>query len=143
MDVGRILFLMVAFATHGAVGYSLVCGFTDVNPRIGFVLALVPDIDFLFPAALDAPFVHRGLTHTPAFTLTIVVAAYSIRRSKGVAIAVWLAIGSHLAIDSLSPAGIPWLFPFETSMSADLPVHGPIGTLLLWALAIGILVWRT
>lgn len=143
MDAGRVFFLMGAFATHGIVGYALVQAFTDVDPRIGFVLALVPDVDFFFPAAWGGPFVHRGITHTVAFALAIIAVTFLSRASRKVALASGLAVGSHLLIDSLSPMGVPLLFPLEIIVSADLPVHGPAGTIVLWMIAIGLLTWRT
>ena len=63
MEAERALFLVSAFATHAVVGYALVRGFTDADPRLGIVLGLFPDVDFWFPAAWGWPFVHRGLTH--------------------------------------------------------------------------------
>lgn len=69
VDVGRVAFLAVAFLTHGAVGYALVRAFTDVDPAVGFVLGIVPDADFLFPAAWGVPFVHWGITHTLLFVV--------------------------------------------------------------------------
>lgn len=143
MDGGRALFLALAFVTHGIVSYALVREFTDVNPRFGFALALVPDLDLLFPVAWSEPFVHRGITHTLAFVLAIVAVTYLIRLSRSVAMASGLALGSHLLIDSLSPMGVPLLFPFEPTVSGDLPVHGPAGTVVLWTVAIGLLAWRT
>ncbi|WP_254530428.1 metal-dependent hydrolase [Natrinema gelatinilyticum] len=143
METGRVLFLGGAFLTHAFVGYALVRGFTDADPRIGVVFGLLPDADFLFPAAWGWPLVHRGLTHTPLFVLTVVAGSYAISRFRETAVAVGLAIGSHVLIDSLSPKGIVWLFPFETTWSPGLPVHSPTGTILLWAVSIGILGWRT
>lgn len=143
MEGGRILFLGGAFATHAVVGYALVRGFTDADPRLGLALGLLPDADFLFPAAWGWPFVHRGLTHAPLFAAAIVAAAYAISRERTVALGVGLAIGSHLAIDSLSPAGIPWAFPLEATASPGLPVHGPVATVLLWTGAIAVLARRT
>lgn len=140
MEPERAAFLGVAFATHGIVGYALVRSFTDAPPAAGFLLALVPDVDLLFPATWGAPFVHRGLTHTPAFVLAIAAAAYAIRRDDSIVLAVGLAAGSHLAIDSLSPKGVMWLFPLEARASPGLPVHGPTITLLLWALAAAIVI---
>ncbi|MFC7009441.1 hypothetical protein [Halalkalicoccus salilacus] len=51
MAVERVLFLTIAVLTHGIVGYALVRAFTDVNPTGGFFLGILPDVDFLFPAA--------------------------------------------------------------------------------------------
>ncbi len=142
MVPGRILFLAGAFATHAVVGYALVAGFTEADPRLGIVFGLLPDADFLFPSTLGWPFVHRGLTHTPLFALAIVAGAFAATRDRTLASGVALAIGSHLAIDSLSPKGIDWLFPLETSWSPGLAVHSPAATTLLWTAAIAILVWR-
>lgn len=142
MEPGRVLFLAGAFATHAAVGYALVSGVTSVDPRVGIGFGLLPDADFLFPAALDWPFVHRGVTHAPLFALAVVAGVYAARRDRALAVAVGVATGSHLAIDSLSPAGIPWLFPLEASPSPGLAVHGPPATVLLWALSIGLLARR-
>ncbi|MFC6767350.1 metal-dependent hydrolase [Natrinema soli] len=149
MELERGLFLAGAFATHAVVGYALVRGFTDADPRIGIVFGLLPDADFLFPAGWRWPFVHRGITHTPLFALAIIVGGYAVGRrwgrgdwrGRGLAAAVGLAIGSHLAIDSLSPKGIDWLFPLRTSWSPGLAVHSPAATALLWTASIGILAW--
>ncbi|MFD1564185.1 metal-dependent hydrolase [Haloarchaeobius amylolyticus] len=145
METGRILFLTGALATHGVVGYALVAGLTDADPRLGFVFGLVPDADFLFPATWGWPLVHRGLTHTPLFALALVVGSYAVGRRRSltagrrVALAVGLALGSHLAVDSLSPKGIDPLFPLRTSWSPGLAVHSPTATVLLWAASIALL----
>ncbi|ELY85953.1 metal-dependent hydrolase [Natrinema altunense] len=147
MDIGRLLFLSVAFVTHAVVGYALVRGFTGVDQRTGAWLGLgfgfAPDADFLFPADWGWPFVHRGITHAPLFALAVVGGAYAVSRRRSVALAVALGLGSHIVIDSLSTMGVPWLFPLRLSWNAGLDVHGPIGTVLLWALSIGVLASRT
>lgn len=143
MEAARIAFLAGAFATHAFVGYALVRGFTDADPRFGIVFGLLPDADFLFPAGWGWPFVHRGITHTPLFALAVVAGCYAASRDREVAVAVALAIASHLAIDSLSPMGIEPLFPLEIGWSPGLPVHGPAATVLLWAASITLLAGRT
>ncbi|NUC74343.1 metal-dependent hydrolase [Haloterrigena sp. SYSU A558-1] len=143
MDTTRIAFLAAAFATHAVVGYALVRGATDVDPRLGVVLGLLPDADFLFPEAWGWPLVHRGLTHTPVFAAAAVAGAYALRRDRTVAIAVGLGLGSHLAIDSLSAKGIDWLFPLADTAGPGVPIHGPAATALLWATSLGVLAWRT
>lgn len=142
MDAERILFLAEAFATHAIVGYALVRGVTDVDPRIGAVFGIFPDVDFCFPAEWNWPLVHRGITHTPLFALAVVIGTYAVRRDRAVERSVGLAIGSHLVIDSLSPKGINWLFPLKGTASPDLPVHGPVATILLWSVSIAILLYR-
>ncbi len=147
MEIGRVLFLAGAFATHAFVGYALVSGLTDADPRIGLVFGLLPDADFLFPADWAWPFIHRGITHTPLFALAVVAGGYAVGRQRStpigrrVALAVGLALGSHLAIDSLSPKGIDFLFPLRTSWSPGLPVHSPTATVLLWTASLALLVW--
>lgn len=143
MTPERILFLAGAFATHALVGYALVRGFTDADPRLGVVFGLFPDADFLFPVAWEWPFVHRGLTHTPLFAALVVLGTTALLRDRTAGIAVGLAIGSHLVIDSLSPKGIDWLFPLQTSWSPGLSVHGLVATVLLWTASIGLLAWQT
>lgn len=143
MEAGRILFLAGAFATHVVVGYALVRGFTDADPRVGIVIGVLPDVDFCFPVEWGWPLVHRGITHTPMFALATVIGAYAVSQDRTVSLAVGLAIGSHLAIDSLSPMGIDWLFPLETSASLGVDVHGLAATILLWTAAIGLIALRT
>lgn len=142
MDLERVLFLIIAVLTHGTVGYALVRAFTDVTPTIGFFLGILPDVDFLFPAAWGAPFIHRGITHTALFLIAIVTVTSLWQSRKRFELASGLAVGSHLVIDSWSPMGVSWLFPFGIGVSGGLPVHGPAGTLILWMLSIGLLVWR-
>jgi len=147
METGRVLFLAGAFATHSVVGYALVSAFTDADPRIGLVFGLLPDADFLFPADWAWPFVHRGITHTPLFALAAVAVGYTVGRhwtptiGRRLALAVGLALGSHLVIDSLSPKGIDPLFPLRTSWSPGLAVHSPTATALLWTASISLLAW--
>lgn len=144
MEPERALFLTTAFATHAAVGYALVATFTEADPRLGALLGVLPDSDFLFPAALGPPFVHRGVTHAPAVVIALTVAAFAVRRRRADALAVALATGSHLAIDALSPMGIPLWFPLEFAPTSGpgLSVHGPTATVLLWS-AVGALLYRS
>ena len=107
MSVERVLFLIVAVLTHGIVGYALVQAVTDVNPIIGFILEIVPDIDFLFPAVWGAPLIHRGITHTALFIIVIVAVASLWGSPKRPELASGLAVGPHLAIDSWSPMRAP------------------------------------
>lgn len=134
MQPERAAFLVTAFATHAGVGYALVRAFTSADPRLGAALAVAPDADFLLPAAWDWPLVHRGITHAPAFAIAVVALAYAIRRRRSDAAAVALGLGSHLAIDALSPKGIPLAFPLDAAPSPGLSVHGPLATLVLWTL---------
>lgn len=138
MGVERAVFLATALATHGAVGYALVSSFTAADPRLGALFALAPDVDFLLRPEWGPLFVHRGITHTPTFALAVVASAYAVRRRRSDAAAVSLAVGSHLAIDALSPMGLPLLVADGFIPSPGLDVHGPVATLLLWALVVAL-----
>ncbi len=137
-DLGRVLFVGGALLTHAAVGYALVRALTDADPRLGLLFGVLPDGDFLFPAGLGFPFVHRGLVHTPVVLLAVVALVSALRRRE-VATAAGVALASHLLIDGLSPAGIMWLYPVTAAPSPGLPVHGPVGTAALWLLVAGTL----
>ena len=142
------MFLLVAFATHGAIGYTLVAVLTPSNPRLGALVAIMPDIDFLAPADWGALFVHRGITHTPLFVIGVVVVVYSIRRRRSDAAFTFLALVSHVVIDALSPMGLPLLLPLGRVPSPGLAIHGPFMTVLLWSLVSGLLItantnWRS
>lgn len=132
VDAGRAVYLLVAFATHAAVGYAIAVAFTDVAPVIGAAAALFPDADFLF---LDwgFPFVHRGITHTPGALAAVLLAVASLERDRETLVAVGAGYLSHLLIDSLTPKGVPWLYPAsEASFGVDLGGHAPPVTLVLW-----------
>lgn len=141
MSMDRLVFLLVAFATHGAVGYALVAVLTTADPRLGAIVAIAPDIDLLAPADWGPLFVHRGITHTPLFVLGVVAVAYSIRWRRTDATFALLALGSHLSIDALSPMGLPLLLPLGQLPSPGLAIHSPFSTVLLWTGAIGLLVF--
>ncbi|WP_247730113.1 metal-dependent hydrolase [Halovivax limisalsi] len=142
MVVSRVVFYAGALATHAFLGYALVRAFTDADPWLGLGFGLLPDADFFFPAALEWPFVHRGLTHSPLVWLALVLAAVAAR-DRSVASAVGLAYGSHLLLDSLSPKGIEWLFPLQSDWSPGLPIHTVYDTPLLWTGCLALLAWRT
>lgn len=142
MDWELALFRVVAVLTHAFVGYALVQAFTDVNPTVGVIVGILPDIDFFFPAAWGTPFVHRGITHTLLFVGAVVAVATLFRSSKRLKLASGLAVVSHLVIDSGSPMGVQWLYPLDLRVSGDLPIHDPVGTLVLWTLSLGVLVWQ-
>lgn len=141
MELERAVFLVGAWVTHAAVGYALVRAFVDAAPLVGAGFGVLPDVDFLLPAAWEYPFVHRGLTHTPTFALVVVAVVYGGWRDRSLAAGAGLATGSHLLIDSLSPTGIPWTFPVGGQVGLGLPVHGPAATVLLWTGVAALLAW--
>ncbi|MFT4883380.1 MAG: inner membrane protein [Natronomonas sp.] len=139
--VGYAVYLLVAFATHAFVGYVLAATLTDARPSIGAIVGLAPDADLLFPAELGFPFVHRGITHTPALAAVCLVVGYALDADRGVLAAVGLAYGSHLLIDSLTPKGIMWLYPLsEASFNVATGGHAVLPTAAIWVLFGGLYV---
>lgn len=135
-------FLPIAVATHGLVGLALGALLVD-RPVWGLVAGLFADADFLFPAALGWPFVHRGLTHTLVFfgVATALVAARDSRAGG----AVGVAYASHLLIDTTTPKGVPLLYPLVADrihLDPGIGGHAPEVTLVFWALCLGLLAVR-
>jgi inner membrane protein len=141
-------FLATAFATHALVGAALGALLFD-RPAVGAVAGLAADADFLFPAALGWPFVHRGISHSlPALLALAGVAAavwYAVdgldsHRTAGATVAV--AYASHLLIDVTTPEGVPPLSPLSDRIAyVALPTtgHSPVPTLILWAASLWVL----
>lgn len=140
MPIERAVYLGVAIATHGLLGYALVSALLEADPRIGAVLGVAPDVDLLFPASWGPPLAHRSLTHAPSVVIAVVVFAYGARRRPGDAALVGLPVGSHLIVDALSPMGLPLVIPLAVPSAPPLPVHGAPATVILWGVA-GLLLW--
>lgn len=85
------VYLLVAFATHAAVGYAAVRGLGPARGRVGLLAAagvagaLLPDADLYLGPLLGLPVVHRGALHTPA---ALVVAAVGLSLVGSVAVSV-------------------------------------------------------
>lgn len=139
MEPGHAVYLLVAIGTHCVVGYALARTVAGAGGA-GIAGALAPDIDLLAGPQWPAPFVHRGITHTPLFAAVLVGAAYLLAGRRAAA-AVGVGIGSHLVVDSLTASGIMWLYPVsDRSLGVATGIHGPVPTLALWLLAGGLLV---
>lgn len=140
MEPEHAVYLLVAVTTHCVVGYALARAFTGAAGA-GMAGALAPDVDLLTSPQWPAPFVHRGIAHTPLFATLLIVVAYVLAGRRAAA-ATGLGVGSHLVLDSLTPAGIMWIYPVSTRhFGVSVGVHGLTPTLALWALA-GALVIR-
>jgi inner membrane protein len=136
-----VTLVAAAFLATAFVGAALGALLFD-RPAVGAAAGLAADADFLFPAALGWPFVHRGISHSlPALLALAVVAAavwYAVdglgdHRTAGATVAV--AYASHLLIDVTTPEGIPPLSPLsDRIVYVALPTtgHSPVPTLVLW-----------
>jgi len=129
----------IAIATHALVGLAVGAVVFD-RPLVGLIGGLAPDLDFLFPALLGWPFVHRGLTHTAIAVgvLTALAVVVSDRRTAG---ALAGAYGSHLAIDVTTSKGIPLLYPLlddRLAVTVGIGGHEPAVTIIIWLICLGV-----
>lgn len=133
VDWGRVGYLLVAFATHALLGAVLVSAVLEGSPWVGAVAGLAADADFLFPVEWGFPFVHRGVTHSPAALLAVLLVGAGLRADDDRLAAVGVAYLSHLVLDSLTPKGVLWLYPASTaSVGFDLGGHSTEVTLAIW-----------
>jgi len=135
-------FIAIAIATHGLVGLALGAALFD-RPIAGLVAGLFPDADFLFPAALEWPFVHRGITHTLLVLVVAVALVVAVRdRESGGAVAA--GYGAHFLVDVTTPTGIPVLFPAVSRrihLDPGISAHAPGVTVVLWLGSLGVLAY--
>ncbi len=132
-------FIPIAIATHGLVGLAI--GYAFDRPIAGLLAGLVPDADFLLPAALGWPFVHRGITHAALAVVALAVAAAVLTDRRTLA-ALAAAYGSHLLIDITTPKGIPLVYPLlDERLYFDVGIHGhaPAATLAVWVVGVAAL----
>lgn len=110
----------LAHACFGAALVTLV-GTTPVYGAIGGIL---PDVDTLLGEVL--PLSHRGLTHTPIIALVLAGVMYLITDDLGDSLALGTGYLSHLFIDTFTPAGIMWLFPWKVYMAHDMALASSV-----------------
>jgi len=114
--------------------------------RLGVTVgaAVLPDVDLLF-RFVDGRNHHDAETHSIGFALLAAVTAAAVftllrwRRPLALALAVFLAWGSHLALDYMNvdtspPIGILALWPFSPAYyKSPLPIFMDIGRDLNWS----------
>lgn len=103
----------VAHAFIGA-GLITIIGTTPVYGALG---AILPDIDIL--VAEIAPISHRGLLHTPLIAVFLTAVLYLATGDRDDALALGTGYLSHLFLDTFTPSGIMWLFPWAVAFSHD------------------------
>lgn len=133
VELGRVAYLLAAFTTHAVIGSVLVAVLLDVRPSVGAIAGLAADADFLFPQEWGFPFVHRGLTHSPAALVAVLLVGWALDADEDLLAAVGVGYLSHLVLDSLTPKGVLWLYPLSTTgVGSDLGGHSLPVTLALW-----------
>ena len=133
------IYLAVAVLTHGLVGYAVVRGLTGYPAVAGALGAVLPDVDLFVGAVLAVPLVHRGAVHTPAALAVVGGGALLLGVSRRRLAAFAVGFLTHLVLDSGTGAGVMWLFPASTArVGLDLPVHGLLGTAVLWLASLAI-----
>ncbi len=84
----------------------------------GIISSILPDLDLTFTFAF--PLVHRGILHTPIALIVLTTLFYLITQNKSSTLAFAIGFLTHLFLDSLTPMGIMWLFPYEKYYSLNL-----------------------
>ncbi len=104
--------------THLLFGFSY--GFITRLPVVIVMIgSILPDIDVAFDFFF--PLVHRGVLHTPIAAAVIGTATYLATGKKSWGYAVTLGMLTHFFLDTITPMGIMWLYPFNTAFySLDL-----------------------
>lgn len=149
---------MMAFShmVIGAASWAVVAKMTNLPPAdpamVGMAAlgALLPDIDH--PGSLvgrrlkviSAPLVlvigHRGITHSLIATAALAAILYFY--GLGIIIApLLIGYASHLMADSLTPSGVPWLWPWKRTFSFNLFRTGSFTEYLLTAFLAAIGSW--
>lgn len=80
--------------------------------------ALVPDFDVAFNFLY--PFVHRGIMHSILAATIFTGLVYTYTEDRLSAESCFLGYISHLALDTLTPSGVPVLFPLSNIFSLSL-----------------------
>lgn len=103
--------------THMLFGLALAY-LLDFPVVYGMVGAVFPDIDILFQYGF--PFTHRGVVHTPAAVLFVMVVLALVTNRRSVAYGFGIGYLSHLFLDTFTYTGIRWLYPVTTQYSLEL-----------------------
>jgi inner membrane protein len=147
-------------ASFGHIAVGLAAGHLYRPERsipwmVGFsALSLLPDADviaFVLRIPYEAPFGHRGASHSIAFAALCALLAFSAMRSGRLARFVGLVVLSHPVLDMLTDGGLgcALLFPFSTERLfwpwRPIPV-APIGAGMLsprglWVVAVEVVLF--
>lgn len=103
--------------THFIFGLALAY-ILDKRLVTASTFALVPDFDVNFNFLY--PFVHRGIMHSLLAAGIFTVLVYTYTEDRFSAESCLIGYLSHLAIDNLTPSGVPLLFPLSKTFSVSL-----------------------
>lgn len=107
---------LLATAIHLVLGYLAVDYLTPYPPRYGLVGGLIPDLDVALKLVETTfPFVHRGITHTPAFLAVLILGMWMLGVSEATLHGVGIGGMLHLLVDTASGWGVMWFWPARTT----------------------------
>lgn len=92
---------------------------------------------------------HRGATHTIPVAFLVAAAVFAVSRDLNLATAALCGYLSHLVGDTLTPMGVPWLWPIrplDARFSLSLFTTGTYMEVLAtygWVIGCGVAVYRT
>ncbi len=118
--------------SHAFIGV-MICEVFMLSPAPVIVGAVLPDMDYL------AGIPHRTITHSLLFVAAASLIAWKLT-DKRTAYSFFLGLSSHLILDSITPMGIPLLYPMNTYFSFNLvnsnDIIANLGFILLSIIAI-------
>lgn len=117
----------------GITAYVAVAGLDPAGIAVAAAASKLPDIDLVFKNRA-----HRKVTHS---LLALITLGYITNTAfPDISLPVIIGYGSHLVLDTLTPAGIPWLWPIKTKYKIPVTKTGSIGDRLIRYLSMIVLV---
>lgn len=113
-----------------ALALAYVLRFPLIPAAVGGAL---PDLDVAINFAF--PWVHRGIIHTPLVVGLGILVIHITLRNRGLSLALGLGWLAHLLLDTITPAGIMWLYPVATYFSLNLATYSSL------IANVGIVIW--
>jgi|GEM_PF-1280396 len=104
-----------------------------LNPVIALIGAIIPDLDYVIGIQ------HRTITHSLIFLLIATLITYKLK-DKRAALALFIGMASHLMIDSITPMGVPLLYPLNNYYSFNLVTWNSVTANLGIILFAGLLI---
>lgn len=129
--------------THAAAGFAagfVASGGDPVSSLAAALASLLPDVEspgsFLgrrlpvVSRAANLAFGHRQALHSLLAAAGACAASFAVARTSGLpgdlSAAVLAGYASHLVLDSLNPAGVPWFWPLKARVRLPLAEVGGV-----------------